>query len=162
VVAFFTSCIFKADRFSLGIARRPCGSGRPVTAPARRFDPAFVILIFLPHRLMWALGDWPSGAHDALSPVLARTVRRQRVDRTDLVLLIRFGSLIGCGLVGQFPDLSDLALRALVRAGLALDGREPRRGQAGSIAGLSRLRRGTLVKSSCDLAVRGPAGLRQT
>jgi hypothetical protein len=32
VVAFFTSCIFKADRFSLGIARRPCGSGQPVTA----------------------------------------------------------------------------------------------------------------------------------
>jgi hypothetical protein len=31
-------------------------------------------------------------------------------------LLIGFGSQIGCGLVGRFPDPSDLALRALVRA----------------------------------------------
>src|SRR5690349_10888716 len=29
---------------------------------------------------MWAIGDWLSRAQDALSPVLARTVRRPRVD----------------------------------------------------------------------------------
>jgi hypothetical protein len=31
-----------------------------------------------PARRMWAIGDCPSLAEDALSPVLARTVRRPR------------------------------------------------------------------------------------
>jgi hypothetical protein len=49
VVAFSTSCISTADRFSPGIAR-PCGSGQPVTAvfspliwSAFHLDLAFII-----------------------------------------------------------------------------------------------------------------------
>ena len=47
----------------------------------------------------------------------------------DLVVLIGFGCQTGFGLVGGFLDPSDLALRALVRAGLAVDRRERRRGR---------------------------------
>jgi hypothetical protein len=42
----------------------------------------------------------PSSAHDALSPVPARTLRRPRVDWSRIwFLLIGFASQIGCGLV---------------------------------------------------------------
>jgi hypothetical protein len=47
----------------------------------------------------------------------------------DLALLIGLGSQIGYNLVGRFPDPSDFALRALVRAGVAVDRGVPTKSQ---------------------------------